>query len=445
MVEILAVERVDVAGTGVLDFVIDAPTPGATSDTHVLTLQGWVLGETGPIRELIIHEHGCDVRRFPLNAPRPDALAAFPRAPEQQCGFNTFLAYLGAGRTITYTLLAGMPDGREVPLCHVTARVGALVRQESRLQPLMLTTLGRSGSTYVMGVLSRHRQIVAYRPFEYEARVARYWVDVFSALAQPGSYLQSIIPTAVASPHWWLGRDELTADPHLPDKGVMTYLAGDGIDSLASVCANRIDAFYAHLAGRREQADARFFAEKCLPDRCAALMRSLFPGRREIVLVRDLRDMVCSILAFNRKRGFDGFGRGNVESDEQYMNYLCVSVQQLLEAVRAGRQDGTMLLLRYEDFIPRPRETLRTVLRFLELERDDSVLDELLAPAPPEVLGYHRTSMDAASSIGRWRVEFTDAMKWAFVQHLEKASLELGYEPTPLPRTPSEVPVEPQT
>src|SRR5689334_7828514 len=89
-VEILKVRRINVAGSGILDFVIDAPvgrgpsgSPCTTTATHVLPLQGWVLGTTEPVRELIIHEQGCDVRRIPLNNDRPDVLAAYPSAPPQ--------------------------------------------------------------------------------------------------------------------------------------------------------------------------------------------------------------------------------------------------------------------------------------------------------------------------------------------------------------------------
>lgn len=440
VVEIRNVRRLDVTGTPVFGFVLDTPTgrgpagqPGSTSPTHVLPLRGWILGSSAPVRELIIHEQGCDVRRIPLRTPRPDVLAAHPHAPAQTCGFDTFLAYLGANRTITYTLLAGLPDGLEVPLCHIDARLGPLGFYAPALEPLMLTTLGRSGSTYAMGILARHPQIVAYKPFEYEARIARYWVDVFAALAQPASYLQSIIPANLADPAWWLGAGDLPLRPYLPDAPVMNYLEADGIEELMAACLARIDAFYERIATLQGQptgpASPAYFAEKCLPDRNAALLRSLYPARREIILVRDLRDMICSILAFNRKRGFAGFGRENVASDEDYLRYLRISTQQLLSIVAAGSREGAYLL-RYEDLIQNPRPTLHAVLEFLRLDPSDEVLDRMLAPAPPEVLAYHVTSGSAAASIGRWRTEFTPALRAAFRTHLEDVSLQLGYPPT---------------
>ena len=431
--KILDVRRLDVTGTGVREFVIDAPVAATRCATHVIDLHGWILGES-PIRELTVLENACDVRRIPLNVDRPDVRAAFPGLPAQTCGFQTFLAFLGANRTITYTLLAHTADGREVPLCQIDARLGSIGAPPEGLQPLMLTTLGRSGSTYVMGALARHPQIAAYRPFEYEARVSRYWVDVFAALAQPGSYLQSLVPAAVAAPEWWLGKGEKFHNTFLPDAQTMDFLATEGIEAVARLCLGRIDAFYRENARQENKADVRFYAEKCLPDREAALMRSLYPGRREVVLVRDLRDMICSILAFNRKRGFNGFGRENVQTDEQYMDYLRVSAQLLLDVVQSAANDRAVCLLRYEDFIQRPHVTLRTVLVFLGLDACDEVIEKMLAPVPQEVLALHRTSSDFAASIGRWRTEFTPTMKEAFRTHLEAVSLQLGYDPTdPLP------------
>ena len=41
-------------------------------------------------------------------------------------------------------------------------------------------------------------------------------------------------------------------------------------------------------------------------------MWELYPRAREVILVRDFRDMVSSMFAFNAKRGFQGFRRGSV-------------------------------------------------------------------------------------------------------------------------------------
>jgi hypothetical protein len=436
LVEVLEVRRVDVTGSGVIDFVVDSPVIGTRSKTHVLHLQGWVLGLHEGVREIIVHECGCDVRRIRVCHERPDVLAAYPDARAQTCGFDTYLAFLGADRVITYTLLAGMAEGAEVVLCHIKVRVGALgartedERKTKGLRPLMLTTLGRSGSTLVMGILSRHPEIIAYKPFEYEARVGRYWVDIFASLAQPGSYLQSIVPANSALPEWWLGRGEVLPGSHLPDQEVMEYLEKDAIDEWAANCRNRISGFYEHLCGCLGKTSARYFAEKCAPDRSAAMMRSFYPNRREIILVRDLRDTICSILAINRKRGYSGFGRANVGSDEEYIKYLRVSARQLLDVVTGENAKGETLLLRYEDFIHKPAGMLREVLGFLRVDQSEEIMAEMLGPAPAEVLAWHRTSTDAIASIGRWRTEFTESMRAAFREHLEDISLQLGYEPT---------------
>ena len=48
-------------------------------------------------------------------------------------------------------------------------------------------------------------------------------------------------------------------------------------------------------------------------------LAELYPDSREVFLVRDFRDMVSSILAFNAKRGARGFGRAAAETDAGYV------------------------------------------------------------------------------------------------------------------------------
>ena len=51
-------------------------------------------------------------------------------------------------------------------------------------------------------------------------------------------------------------------------------------------------------------------------------MWELYPDARELILVRDPRDMLASILAFNRRRGFDAFGREDVGTDQEYVHRI---------------------------------------------------------------------------------------------------------------------------
>ena len=126
------------------------------------------------------------------------------------------------------------------------------------------------------------------------------------------AYLAPFDPSDLDTPRWWLdgGRD-------LGDEELERWLGSEAIDSLCGLCQGQIEAFYRHLAGTGAP---RYFVEKYLPHQVVPdLLAELYPGAREVILVRDFRDMLCSVIAFNRKRGWDAFGRSEGGDDAEYV------------------------------------------------------------------------------------------------------------------------------
>ena len=56
---------------------------------------------------------------------------------------------------------------------------------EPELRPLIVTTLGRTGSTWLIHLLGTHPGVTAYRPFSFEPRAATYWTDILASLSEP--------------------------------------------------------------------------------------------------------------------------------------------------------------------------------------------------------------------------------------------------------------------
>ena len=65
----------------------------------------------------------------------------------------------------------------------------------------------------------------------------------------------------------------------------------------------------------------------------------LYPHAKEVFLVRDFRDMALSILSFDERRGFAGFGRPEGATDEEYMRGVLAGMATDLQ--RAGRRAAT--------------------------------------------------------------------------------------------------------
>ena len=84
-----------------------------------------------------------------------------------------------------------------------------------------------------------------------------------------------------------------------------------------------VESFYREYASTRNRTTPAFFAEKIVPaGHVRRIMRLLYPQAREIFLVRDPRDILASVLAFNARHGFADFGRERVETDEQLVGLV---------------------------------------------------------------------------------------------------------------------------
>jgi hypothetical protein len=371
-----------------------------------MIIQGWVLGSGGPPEAIQIGTNFPALWTVPMNMERPDLSAEVPQIPDAaRSGFRTQISVVPLPRLFELPVTACFADKTTVRIATIQGRRDALGEEPdaSLLRPLMITTLGRTGSTRVVQLLSHHASIVGYRPGEYEPRIASYWVGVLAGLAEPSSYHQAL-DGDLSDPQWWLGVGRMRPLPYgFLDPEIEDWQTGASIENLARFCRSQIDEFYEGVARLQARAKPVYFIEKTLPDVVPHVLWDLYPSAREIVLVRDLRDMVSSILAFNAKRGFAAFGRASARSDVDFIRNLRNDVVQIVDNWQA-RSDRAYLL-RYEDLMLHPKETLSAVLDYLGLEATEAnvrrLLDDASAMAePPE---EHRTSPSVDESIGRWR------------------------------------------
>ena len=159
------------------------------------------------------------------------------------------------------------------------------------------------------------------------------------------------------------------------------------------------------------------------------LLRELYPDAREVFLVRDFRDMLCSIRAFNEKRGTSAFGLEGEGAEVGYVqDMLGPSVDNLLHEWRS-RADRAHLV-RYEDLITDERGTLERVLDYLGVDSDEATVQGMLQTASEDRLNgqeAHRTSATAAESIGRWARDLDSSFQAACDSAFEEVHSVFGY------------------
>jgi hypothetical protein len=431
LVEISDVAHAELDGGELWGRQIDVPGPGHRGETYALDVAGWVLGRRLEVSSVELFHAGRCLRRVRPDVARDDVAKRFPDVGgSDAAGFFASVSSLALEREFELLVRARLEDKTRAPIGTIRGRRAALRSgYQPRLRPLMVTTLGRTGSTALVRMLHAHPEVVAYRPFQYEPRVASYWLGVLRGLAEPASFRRQITPSGPIDGTWWLG-EQPPVPRRIRDPEVNDWLATGAVETLAEFCQGRIDAVYERVAETCSGAGATFFVEKFRPDSVPSLMWELYPGAREVVLARDFRDMVSSMFAFNAKRGFQGFRRGGFETDAEFVvENVSNSAAALARAWEA--RSGSAHLVRYEELVRRPRETVEALLRYLDLDAGGGALDAMvksLMERAPEAEG-HRTVPDPSASIGRWRTDLSAELQEACESALAPALAAFGYEP----------------
>ncbi|MGN6367615.1 MAG: sulfotransferase [Phycisphaerae bacterium] len=414
---------------------LDYPKVGQRGVDHQMEIGGWVFGSQSPTVEVAVYDHqGAELLRTPCGIKRYDAMPKAPNAPEQKAGFWLPMSIIGNNCELRYTLIAILANGGHVPFATIAVKARTLCEFQPAISPLLLTSLGRTGSTWVFGLLGRHPEIIAIDPHHFDPRVATYWSGIIAGLAQPQSYMQMTTPGAMNTNSWWLGTPLVFAS-NPPQADLLHYMHGTCVEAISDFGLRQMDGLYRHLSAAQGRGGGegnapmpKFFVEKYVPRIERMTLRNLCPKAKEIVLVRDPRDVICSALSFNKKRGYQSFGREAVQTDEEYVRWFKGSVQALANLLDSPVRP--VHLLRYEELIRSPREGLRALFGVLGLDASDATIDHILQEKSEEVLKDHRTTASPAESIGRWETDFTPGMKAAAREALDPLLVRLGYAAT---------------
>jgi hypothetical protein len=282
--------------------------------------------------------------------------------------------------------------------------------------PVILSTMGRTGSTAVMAVLAQHPNIVVAGGKPFEVEMGCYYAYALRTLLATGDHERS------------LRTDNITARENLFHIGFNPYFEvafakifkhqGALDNFLAQRLPRRVGSafrdiildYYAAVAKDQDLDHPIYFAEKSLPERDSRLgIRFMFPAAREILLIRDLRDVVCSATSSNGGP-FDRTLAATVAA--------AAKVQDILAENRK-----TVLFVKYEDFVLESRRIEEEMFRFLglmSLTPDQRSMGELFA--------NHATSASPAASIGRWKTDLTlDQKKQCDI--LAPLLDQFGYDP----------------
>jgi hypothetical protein len=420
---------------------IDDPRPGTRRNLHVLHIVGWTVGRDSPATAIEILTNGRLLRTVPVRGGRADVAETVGVSPGTDCVFHAMVGLIGLKQETELRLRVVLADGQRVDAATVRVRRTPLSSgYEPVLAPLMVTTLGRSGSTWLMQMLASHPSVVAFRRFPYESTPAKYWLHMLRVLSEPANLVESAHTDTFHNDLWWVGNNPYHDDRVYEQVPLETWFGQTYPERLAAFCQRQIDDWYATLARTQVQPQAVYFAEKHMwPNYIPVLTWELYPRAKEVFLVRDFRDMARSILAFDERRGFAGFGRPEGASDEEYLRGVLADMARDLHRSWQTRRDRAHLL-RYEDLVLDPQQTVRSLLEYLEIDSSPETVHAVLEHGSEPVLslpgsGYeaaevevHRTAPDLRQSVGRWRQEADTGFRELSQEVFGEALEGFGYD-----------------
>lgn len=281
------------------------------------------------------------------------------------------------------------------------------------LVPVIITSTGRSGTTLLMHDFARRGAFVVADTYPFEVKLASYAAATLKVLTHSTSRTTDEALTfshlafrelrAVSIPWNQPSLHRAVGGPQLEQ-----FFRASLPRTLATTFRNMVLDYYGIIGAHQQKTSASYFAEKLtLSQDLRNAVRDVFGEVREIVLVRDPRDYLCSAQSFWKTNLSDSF-------------QTLRSELQIIEKIhQESRAD--VLFVRYEDLVLDPKTPRAAIDQFLGLQDQEEV------PADPEILGKHATTKDPVASVGRWKTELAPEQADACLKHFPYFMSTFGY------------------
>jgi hypothetical protein len=264
------------------------------------------------------------------------------------------------------------------------------MRRDASLGAILVTAPGRSGTTLLMSRLSRSPQICVAEAYPFEVRLISYWATAVKVLSAGPDYERSTHPDGLQGDGFKVGSNPFSHSDYtdafrtrnLESEYFATYVPNQLLD----VARTAINEYYQRIKDDRQKHGAVLLAEKNnnLDRSTRTFARDLFSGMKEIVLVRDPRDLLCSHVSY--------FRRGA----EEAIREITDACSELLRIKH--ERDDNVLFIRYEDMVLEPARVVAQLSSHLHLDPFSVTTDAR------EISEFkvHGTSSSPESSIRRW-------------------------------------------
>lgn len=269
------------------------------------------------------------------------------------------------------------------------------------IKPILLRTQARSGSTYLMQLLSNFPNIVITKVHPYEIRIAQYYAACYETLSGTADHEHSSRPNFFHRDKGvkWIGTNPFNNNGKMRHQA---WIQNEYNPSLKKFFIQTIEDYYRQEATQQKKQNPLFFCEKSFyinrgPDwQNANVMNVLRQDLVNLFLVRDPLDILVSQIAF--------FGKDQ-QFSEKSMKQVVINLAKHMNQMVADYRKNPSYIIYYENLINNPGETLFKLSQTLQLDYDIEFLEKIIKDVSDNTEKKHITSKSSLDSIKRWEKE----------------------------------------
>jgi hypothetical protein len=279
--------------------------------------------------------------------------------------------------------------------------------------PIMLRSFGRSGSTLMMQVLSTNNNIIFDKEYPYENRHLTYLHRLSKLIAKPrDSSLNWTANSLFNNKLSFLGpnpyENTKVIDKDRLSENILKSLWKDFSNELKDKSSNDF-----------VEGDPLYYAEKVVQNICPDINGIV--DAKNLFVFRDPRDEFLSIKSFNSKKGVNGFGWLDNDTDETFAKRMVVSRKRYMQNLINMKNNSRNFVITYENFMSDPFKSTKEIGDWLGLQLSyQKVIDN------GSVVAEHKTH-DSDEATPRWEKEMSEPVKKIFVDGLKDELLKMGY------------------
>ena len=268
----------------------------------------------------------------------------------------------------------------------------------ANLAPILISGTGRSGTTMLMAMLAGADGIIAAELIPYETRLLSFYANAWRVLTHPADIERSTHHDRVHGDGFSIGFNPYNspafhaafAEP-APLYDYTNRFVGQ---RLQSAFADIISEYYRRLAADKKKPGVVYFAEKNnnVQGVVRGFARSAFGPVKEIVTLRDPRDIFCSQMAWFKL------------DPEQLYAHISHALKMTLLFYKKNEAD--VYFSSYERMLAGDKASLAALSAFLNID-----IRPVNRAKNEIAFRKHATSADATASIGRWRKDLPSAWR----------------------------------